>query len=73
MRRKFAELQRIEGGRTVTKESDYEFFYQLQYALLLALKERGTMTTVQFQIAEKRLKEQRHNRAGKMMVKGNIT
>ena len=67
---KFADLQRIDGERKVTKETDYEFLYQLQYALLLALKESGTMNIVQFQMAEERLREQRRNRARKLMEKG---
>lgn len=71
MIKKFAELQRIENDRKISKETDYEFLYQLQYALLLALKESGTLNAAQFQLAEERLREQKRRRARKLMEKGD--
>ena len=65
MRRKFAALQQIEGKRKVTSEMDQEFLRHLQYGLLLALKERGTLTAMQFHLAEERLREQQRRQAGK--------
>ena len=73
MRRKFAELQRIEGERKITRETDHAFFYYLQYGLLLALKERGTLTAMQFHLAEDRLREQRCSRRDKTMETGTIS
>ena len=70
MAKKFAELQRIESDRKITKETDYEFLYQLQYALLLALRERGTLNAAQFRLAEERLLEQKRSRARVLMEKG---
>lgn len=70
MAKQFAKLQRIENDRRITKETDYEFLYQLQNALLLALKEQGRLSQMQYRHAEERLQTQRRDRARKLMEKG---
>lgn len=63
MARRFAELQRIDHDRKITKETDAPFLYQLQNALLLALEEHGWLSTMQYRHAEEGLKRQRRERA----------
>lgn len=70
MAKQFAKLHRIENDRRITKETDYEFLYQLQNALLLALKEQGRLSQMQYRHAEERLQAQRRGRARKLMEKG---
>lgn len=70
VRKRFSELQRIDNDRKITKESDYEFWYQLELALLLALREQGTLNAIQYRQAEERLRLQRRNRARHLMGRG---
>lgn len=63
MARKFAKLQRIEHNESITSESHYEFLYQLQHALLLALREQGRLSPTQLRHAEEKLRKQRRDRA----------
>lgn len=70
MAKQFAKLQRIENNRRITKKTDYEFLYQLQNALLLALKEQGRLSQMQYRHAEERLQAQRRDRARKLMEEG---
>lgn len=63
MARKFAALQQIEHDRKITKETDDQFLYQLQKALLLALKEQGRLSAMQYRHAEEGLKRQLRERA----------
>lgn len=72
MVKRYAQLQRIENDRPITKETDYEFLYTLQNALLLALKEQGRLTQMQYRHAEERLQAQRRERAKKLMEKGAV-
>lgn len=44
-------------------ENNYEFFYQLQHALLLALREQGRLSPMQYHHAEEHLQKQRRDRA----------
>lgn len=67
MARKFAELQRIDHDHKITKETDYEFLYHLQNGLLLALKEQGRLSEMQYRHAEEKLKAQRRDRARRLM------
>ena len=66
MEKKFAKLQEIEHDRNITEEADYEFLYQLQNALLLALREQGSLNAMQHRHAEEKLNQQRRERARKM-------
>ena len=70
MAKKFAQLQRIDNNEQITMESHYEFLYHLQSAMLLALREQGKLNTMQHRYAEEKLKEQRRNRAKKILEKG---
>lgn len=52
-------LERIENDRKITRETDGEFLYEYQKAVLLALVESGRLTEQQFRYAEERLRIQR--------------
>ena len=65
MGKQFAKLQKIDQDRQITGDTDYEFFYYLQSALLLALREQGGLTPMQHRHAEEQLKKQRRDRAKK--------
>ena len=54
-------LERIENDRRITRESDGEFLYEYQKAVLLALVERGRLTETQYRYAEERLRQQRYD------------
>lgn len=71
--RKFAELQGIEGNEPITKETHYDFLYHLQSAMLLALREQGRLNAMQHRHAEEKLKQQRRDRAKKILEKGEST
>ena len=62
---KYAHLRRIENDRVLEEASDREFMHQLRYALLLGLREIGTISAVQFRHAEEGLHRQRRDRAMK--------
>ena len=59
-----AVLRSVENDRRITKEQDYEFLYEYQRAILLALKEAGKLNEMQYRYAEEKLKEQRLRRWG---------
>lgn len=63
MRKQYAVLQRLENGRQITKETDYEFLHHLQSALLLALREQGSLSPMQHRHAQEQLGQQRRERA----------
>ena len=63
MTKMFAKLDRIEHNELITMESHYEFLYQLQHALLLALREQGRLSPMQYRYAEEKLRQQRKERA----------
>ena len=63
MAKKYAKLDRVEYNEPITEESNYEFLYQLQSALLLALREQKRLSPMQHRHAEERLKKQRKDRA----------
>lgn len=52
-------LQKIENNQKITYSADYEFLYEYQKSILLALKESGTLTVTQYRNAEQILKTQR--------------
>ena len=58
-RKQYAALQRIENDHKITRETDREFLYDLENALLLALLEDGTLTQMQYRQASEKLKRQR--------------
>lgn len=63
MRRKFAVLQRIDNNCKVTKEENEVFWYHLEQALLLSLREQGRLNPMEHRDAQERLKQQRRNHA----------
>ena len=58
MAKQYASLEAIENDRKITKETDYEFLYQIQSGLLLALKEQGRLNEMQYRYAQDRLNQQ---------------
>lgn len=69
MAKKFAKLDRIEHNEPITMESNYEFLYQLQSALLQALREQGMLSPMQYRHAEEKLRKQRRDRARRKQEK----
>ena len=59
MGKRFAVLTKIENDHKITAETDFQFIYHLQHVLLLALKERGTISTMQYRQADELLRKQR--------------
>lgn len=53
-----ARLTRIEYVRRITKETDSRFLFEYQRAILLSLKEDGTLNEAQYRYAEEKLKNQ---------------
>ena len=51
-------LQKMESDRKILWESDSEFLLEYQKAVLLALKEAGTLDEQQYCHAQERLKDQ---------------
>lgn len=58
MAKKYASLERIENDRQITRETDAPFLYRLQSGLLLALKEQGQLSEMQYRRAQERLDRQ---------------
>ena len=63
MAKKFARLDRVENNEPITGENNYEFLYQLQSGLLLALREQGRLSPMQHRHADEKLRKQRRDRA----------
>ena len=53
-----ARLIRVEHDRGITKETDSRFLFEYQRAVLLSLKEDGTLDEAQYRFAEEKLKDQ---------------
>lgn len=53
-----AQIASIENNREIKMETDFKFLYEYQRTLLLALKEAGTLTEMQYRYAEKALRTQ---------------
>ena len=53
-----ARLVRVEHDRKITKETDGQFLFEYQRAILLSLKESGTLDEAQYRCAEEKLKNQ---------------
>lgn len=70
MAKQFAELQRIDNNEPIAEENHYEFLYHLQTAMLLSLREREKLNTMQYRQAEEMLKQQRRDRAKNILGKG---
>lgn len=70
MAKRYATLRRVDNDHKISKDTDYEFLYQLQNSLLLALKEQGRLNAMQYRNAEEKLKRQRRERAKKIQQIG---
>lgn len=51
-------LKSIENEHEITEKSNFEFLYEFQKAVLLALLEDGTLTELQYRSAEEVLRKQ---------------
>ena len=67
---KLSKLINIRGDREIRRDGDYDCWYSLEYGLLLALRESGTLSAMQFRLAEEALQEQRTERARRLMKEG---
>ena len=63
-----AVLQTIENNREIVWDSDGEFLFEYQKAMLLALKELGTLNEMQYRYAEAALKEQQRDFVRKKLL-----
>ena len=63
-----AVLQSIENNREIIWDSDSEFLFEYQKAMLLALKELGTLDEMQYRYAEATLKEQQRDFVRKTLL-----
>ena len=53
-----ARLVVTENDREITKESDSQFLFEYQRAILLELKDKGILNETQYRYAEEKLKKQ---------------
>ena len=53
-----ARLVGIEHDRKITKETDSQFLFEYQRAILLSLKEGGALDEAQYRYAEEKLRNQ---------------
>ena len=53
-----ARLLVTENDREITKESDSQFLFEYQWAILLELKGKGVLNEIQYRYAEEKLKKQ---------------
>ena len=70
MVRRFAVLRHIDGNEAITKDTNYEFLYHLQSAVLLALREQGRLNAMQYRHSLEKLKQQRRDRAKNILERG---
>ena len=53
-----ARLLGVENDREITKETDSQFLFEYQRAILLELKDKGVLDEMQYRYAEEKLKKQ---------------
>ncbi len=53
-----ARLLDIENDREITKETDSQFLFEYQRAILLTLKDKGVLNEMQYRYVEEKLKKQ---------------
>ncbi len=53
-----ARLVRVEHDHRITKETDGQFLFEYQRAILLSLKDSGALDEAQYRYAEEKLKAQ---------------
>ena len=52
---KYAHLQKIDNRRHISEATDSAFWKRMQHSLLLALKEQGRLSGLQYQYAREQL------------------
>ena len=67
MKARFSELSGIDHAEPISEEANYEFFFNLEKTLLLALKERGTLNISQWHYAQEELNSRRRERARRLL------
>ena len=67
---RYAELMSTDRDRMISRNTDYDAWYTLEQGLLLALQESGTLSAMQYRMAEEALQEQRAERARRLMKEG---
>ena len=67
---RYAELMSTDRDRMISRNTDYDAWYTLEQGLLLALLESGTLSAMQYRMAEEALQEQRAERARRLMKEG---
>lgn len=67
MAKPFAQLEYIEHDHKISWETDSAFLCCLQSSLLLALKEQGRLSEMQYRDAAARLEAQRQEKAKKLL------
>ena len=55
----WARLEQVRGVRTVTEDTEPEFWFHIQRAILLALKDDGILSEAQLPYAEEMLRQRR--------------
>jgi len=63
MSKQYSLLLKIDNNTEITQEKSYIFLFHLQNALLLALRDRGRLTHMQYRHAEEMLRKQRRDLA----------
>ena len=58
MTRKFSQLMRIEHDHKICKDTYYKAYYHIEHGLLLALRESGTLSDMQYRLVIQALKQQ---------------
>ena len=66
MKGKFAQLHHIKHNERITRDTHYEIWYKLEQALLLALRERGTINVMQYHLAMEGLQQKRVDRTRRL-------
>ncbi len=56
-----ARLLDIENDREITKETDSQFLFEYQRAVLLTLKDKGVLNEMQYRYVEEKLKNSWNN------------
>ena len=68
---KFSKLMNVRGDREIRRDGDYDCWYTIEQGLLLALLESGTLSAMQYRLAEEALQEQRAERARRLIREGS--
>ena len=68
---RYAELMSTDHDWMISRNTDYDAWYTLEQGLLLALLESGTLSAMQYRLAEEALQEQRAERARRLIREGS--